>query len=128
MLHFSGLHLILVTKSVLSHFCFIAENQRIKRRRRVKQNKAAKGKLRTISRILICLNLIHHPAIYLRRQKARNRNMLITVCQGEHSPQRAVRSLEPCRGRTDTESHRAAVTCKKSSAGSSKQKKIQHCQ
>lgn len=83
MLHFSGLHLILGTKSVLSHFCFIAENQRIKRRRRVKQNKAEKGKLRTINWILICLNLIHHPETYLIRQKARNRNMLITVCQGE---------------------------------------------
>lgn len=83
MLHFSGLHLILVTKSVLSHFCFIAENQGIKRLRRVKQNKAEKGKLRTINRILICLNLIHHPATYLSRQKARNRDMLITVCQGK---------------------------------------------
>lgn len=86
MLHFSGLHLILVTKSVLSHFCFLAENQRIERLRRVKQNKAGKGKLRTISWILISLNLVHHPAIYLRREGQKQEYANNSLSRGNTRP------------------------------------------
>lgn len=112
MLHFSGLHLILVTKSVLSHFCFIAENQRIKRLRRVKQNKAEKGKIEN-NKQDFNLSQPHSSSRNLPHQTEGQKQEYANNSLSRGKTRWAVKSLEPHRARTDTESHRAAVICKK---------------